>query len=245
MAGRRVGININWACYRLLSEPPGQVKIKRKAFVLLETAPEGYKMGNEGNNAPGNGVIDRLSIAECEMLSTLARGVPVGQVIVTLSSGEDEAAAWLYQGANEATGGKVHSLNMRDGDYETTTSRFKEKIGLWWYNASREYGDIRKALLSWQEHLSPEARVVLCGYDQPGVARVIRECIGSCGNFVMVDSVGTVAVFAVDRCVHYWVIDCKEFGICKYCGRKRDFRRMRNESSRMETKRRVNDRKRK
>lgn len=202
-------------------------------------------MGNEGNNAPGEGVIDRLSLAECEMLSTLARGVPAGQVIVALSSGEDEAATWLYRGADEATGGKVHSLNMRDGDYEPTSLRCKEKVGLWWYNASCEYEDVKEALLSWQGHLSPEARVVLCGDDQPGIARVIRECIGSYGNFVMVDSVGTVAVFAVDRCVHYWVLDYKEFGICKYCGRKRDFKRMRNESSRMENKRRVTDRKRK
>ncbi|GAI89878.1 unnamed protein product, partial [marine sediment metagenome] len=94
-----------------------------------------------------------------------------------------------------------------------------------------------------QRHWSPEAKVVLRGYNQPGVARVIKEYIGSYGNFVFVDSVGTVAVLAVDRCVHYWVIDYNEFGICKYCGRKRDFKQMRGESSHTETKRRVNRRK--
>ncbi|RJQ41536.1 MAG: hypothetical protein C4555_00035 [Dehalococcoidia bacterium] len=216
--------------------------MEKKAFVLPKTTSGERKMGDEGNDAPGKGVIDRLSLAECEMLSTLASGVPAGQVIVALSRGEDEAATWLYQGANEANGGKVQRLNIRDGDYEPTSLRCKEKVGLWWYNASWEYEEVRKALLSWQGHFSPEARVVLCGYDQPGVARVIRECIGSYGNFLMVDSVGNLAVFAVDRCVHYWVIDYKEFGICKYCGRKRDFKRMRNEASRTGTKRRVTDR---
>ena len=197
-------------------------------------------MGNEGNNALSKDIHERLSLAECELLRTLARGVPVGQVIVSLSDGEDEAATWLARGANEVTGGKVHSLNMRDGDYEEKSRRCKEKVGLWWYNASCEYEDVRKALLSWQRYLSVESRVVLQGYHRPGVARVIREYIGSYGNFVFVDSVGTVAVLAVDRCVHYWVIDCNEFGICRYCGRKRNFKRLRSESSEIETKRRVN-----
>ncbi len=200
----------------------------------------GRKMGNEDNNAPlGKNIHERLSLAECELLCTLARGVPVGQAIVSLSGGEDEVATWLARGANEVTDGKVHSLNMRDVDCEEKSRRCKEKIGLWWYNASCEYEDVRKAFLCWQRHLSPEGWVILRGHDQPGVARVIKEFTGSYGNFVLVDSVGTVAVLAVDRCVHYWVIDCNEFGICRYCGRKRNFKRM-NEPSQMETKKRVN-----
>lgn len=199
-------------------------------FKVAKTIWKGRKMGNEGNNAPGKGIIDRLSLAECELLCTLARGVPVGQAIVALNSGEDEAVTWLARGANEATGNNVHSVNMREAVYEPMSWRWKEKVGLWWYNASCEYEDVRKALLSWQRHLSPEARVVLRGYDQPGVARVIKEYIGSYGDFVFVDSVGTVAVLAVDRCAHYWVIDCNEFGICKYCGRKRNFKMLRSES---------------
>lgn len=200
-------------------------------------------MGNEDNTKLGDGAVGRLSLGECELLCTLARSVPAGQAIVALSSGEDEAATWLAQGANEATGNNVHNVNMCDADYEEKSRRWKEKVGLWWYNASCEYEDVRKALLSWQRHLSPEARIVLRGYDQPGVARVIKEYIGSYGNFILVDSVGTVAVLAVDRCVHYWVIDCKDFGICRYCGKKRDFKRMRNRSSQMETKRRIKHRK--
>jgi len=202
-------------------------------------------MGSERNTVSGNSIVGRLSGSECELLYKLARGVPVGQVIVALKSSEDEAAAWLARGANEATGNNVHSVNIRNADYETMSRRCKEKVGLLWYNASCEYEDVRKALLSWQRHLSAEVMVVLQGYQQPGVARVIRECTGSYGNFVFIDSVGTIAVLAVDRCVHYWVIDCNEFGICKYCGRKRNFKRLSIEATETETKRREAGKKRK
>ena len=197
-------------------------------------------MGSERNTVFGNSTVGTVSGSEGELLYTLAKGVPVGQVIVALNSSEDEAAAWLARGANEATGNSVHSVNIRDADYETMSRRCKEKVGLLWYNASCEYEDVRKALLSWQRHLSAEAMVVLQGYQRLGVARVIRECTGSYGNLVFIDSVGTIAVLAVDRCVHYWVIDCNEFGICRYCGRKRNFKRMSSESSQTETKKRVN-----
>jgi len=202
-------------------------------------------MGSERNTVSGNSIVGRLSGSEGELLYKLARGVPVGQVIVALKSSEDEAAAWLARGANETTGNNVHSVNIRNADYETMSRRCKEKVGLLWYNASCEYEDVRKALLSWQRHLSAEVMVVLQGYQQPGVARVIRECTGSYGNFVFIDSVGTIAVLAVDRCVHYWVIDCNEFGICKYCGRKRNFKRLSIEATETETKRREKKKKRK
>jgi hypothetical protein len=199
-------------------------------------------MGSERDTVFGNSIAGTVSGSEGELLYALARGVPVGQVIVALNSSEDEAAAWLARGANEATGNSVHSVNMCD-DYKGQSQRCKEKVGLLWYNASCEYDDVRKALLSWQRHLSAEAMVVLHGYQRPGVARVIREFSGSYGNFAFIDSVGTIAVLAVDRCVHYWVIDCNEFGICKYCGRKRNFKRMSSESSQTETRKRVNGRK--
>jgi hypothetical protein len=200
-------------------------------------------MGSERNAVFGNSTVGGVSDSEGELLYTLAKGVPLGQVIVALNSSEDEAAAWLARGANEATGNNVHSVNIRYADYETMSRRCKEKVGLLWYNASCEYEDVRKALLSWQRHLSAEAMVVLQGYQRLGVVRVIREYIGSYGNFVFIDSVGTIAVLAVDRCVHYWVIDRNEFGICKYCGRKRDFGRMSSEWSQTETQKRVNGRK--
>lgn len=200
-------------------------------------------MDNKGNTALGNGTIDRLSPAECELLYTLARMVPVGQAIVALNGEKNEAATWLSRGANEATGNKVHSVNMRDTKNKLGSWRWKAKVGLLWYNASCEYEDVRKTLLSWQGRLSPGAKIVLRGYEQPGVARVIKEYIGAYGNLIFVDSVGIIAVLEVGGCVHYWVIDCKELGICKYCGKKRNFRWLRGESSEIETQRRANGRK--
>jgi hypothetical protein len=122
-----------------------------------------------------NSIVGRVSGSEGELLYKLARSVSAGQVIVALNSSEDEAAVWLARGANEATGNNVYSVNMRDAGYETMSRRCKEKVGLLWYNASCEYDDVRKALLSWQGHLSAEARVVLQGYQRPGVARVISD----------------------------------------------------------------------
>ncbi len=181
-------------------------------------------MGSERDTVFGNSIAGTVSGSEGELLSKLARGVPVGQVIVALNSSEDEATTWLARGANEATGNNVHNVNMREAVHEPMSWRCKEKVGLLWYNASCEYEDVKKAFLSWQTYLSREARVILRGHEQPGIARVIKEYIGSYGNLVFVDSVGTIAVLAVDRCVHYWVIDCNQFGICKYCGRKRNFK---------------------
>ena len=152
-------------------------------FKVAKNTLTGRKMSNEGNNALSKSIHERLSLAECELLCTLARGVPVGQVIVSLSGGEDEAATWLARGVNEVTDGKVHSLNMRDVDCEEKSRRCKEKIGLWWYNASCKYEDVRKAFLCWQRHLSSECWIILRGHDQPGVARVIKEFTGSYGNF--------------------------------------------------------------
>lgn len=39
-------------------------------FKVAKTIWKGRKMGNEGNNAPGKGIIDRLSLAECELCPT-------------------------------------------------------------------------------------------------------------------------------------------------------------------------------
>lgn len=188
-------------------------------------------MGSERNTVFGNSIAGRVSGSEGELLYKLARGVPAGQVIISLDSGEEEVAAWLVQGANGATGNSLHSFNICGADYKTMGLRCKDKVGLLWYNTSCEYDDVRKAFLSWQRHLSPEAIVVLQGYQLPGVARFIREHIGSYGNFIFINSVGTIAVLAIDKCVHYWAIDCNEFGICRHCGRKRNFRRMSSESS--------------
>lgn len=42
----------------------------------------------------------------------------------------------------------------------------------------------------------------------------------------------------VDECTHYWIINPEEIGICKLCGRKRNFERLRRVALETENKRR-------
>ena len=121
---------------------------------------------------------------------------------------------------------------------EEAARRWKEKIGLLWINTSHEYKDVKNVILSWQCHLSPNAIVSVHGCNQPGPSQVVKECLGDRGYFTFEQSVDTTMVVAVDQCIHYWKIDSHEIGICKYCGRKRNFRRLSREDTDTETEKR-------
>ncbi|GAH74443.1 unnamed protein product, partial [marine sediment metagenome] len=112
-------------------------------------------------------------------------------------------------------------VNSSYTDSEESPRRWKEKVGLLCINTSREYEDVKKVFLDWERHLSPNARVVVHGSDQPGPSQVIKEYLGNLGDFTFEQRVGTSMVIRVDKCVHYWVIDSNEIGTCKHCGRKR------------------------
>ena len=128
-------------------------------------------------------------------------------------------------------------------DHEETARRWKKKIGLLWVNTSGEYEDVKEILLSWERHLSTDAMVVVHGCDQRGTGQVIKEHVGSLGDLMHKQSVDATMVLTFDKCMHYWIINSHEIGLCKYCGRTRNFKRMRSESSQMETWKRGNDRK--
>ena len=121
---------------------------------------------------------------------------------------------------------------------EEAALRWRDKVGLLWVNASREYEDVKHIILSWGHNLSPRASLAFHGCDQPGPARVVKEHLGDFGNFIFLGSVDTTIVVAIDKCIHYWVIDSQETGICKCCGRKRNFKRISREASNMERRRR-------
>jgi hypothetical protein len=36
-------------------------------------------------------------------------------------------------------------------------------------------------------------------------------------------------VMKIDECIHHWIIDANEIGVCRYCGRTRNFKRLRRE----------------
>jgi predicted O-methyltransferase YrrM len=121
---------------------------------------------------------------------------------------------------------------------EEAARRWKEKIGLLWINTSHEYEDVKKVILSWRRHLYPNAIVAVHGCNQPGPSQVVKECLGDLGYFTFEQSVDTAMVVRVDKCIHYWIIDSNEIGICKYCGRKRNFRRLSREATESETEKR-------
>ena len=121
---------------------------------------------------------------------------------------------------------------------EDAARTWKEKIGLLWINTSHEYEDVKKVILSWQRHLSPNAIVAVHGCNQPGPSQAVKECLGNLGYFTFEQSVDTTMVVTVDKCIHYWIINSLEIGICKYCGRKRNFKRLSREATETETKRR-------
>ena len=121
---------------------------------------------------------------------------------------------------------------------EEAARRWKEKIGLLWINTSHEYEDVKKVILSWQRHLYPNAIVAVHGCNQPGPSKVVKRCLGNLGYFTFEQSVDTTMVVTVDKCIHYWIIDSHEIGICKYCGRKRNFKRLSREATETETEKR-------
>jgi predicted O-methyltransferase YrrM len=128
---------------------------------------------------------------------------------------------------------------------EEAVIRWKEKIGLLWINTSHEYEDVKKVILSWQSHLYPNAIMAVHGCNQPGPSQAVKECLGNLGYFTFEQSVDTTMVVTVDKCIHYWIIDSHEIGICKYCGRKRNFRSLRTNDTKTETKKRQVGKKRK
>jgi hypothetical protein len=115
-------------------------------------------------------------------------------------------------------------------DSEDTSRKWKDKVGLLLINALLEYEDIKQVFLNWERHLAPDARVVVCGFNQLGPARLIKEYLGNLGDFTFEKCVGTLKVIRIDKCVHHWIIDANEIGICRHCGRERNFKRLRREA---------------
>ena len=213
---------------------------------------------------------DGISDAVCDLLYGLARDVPEGQAIVEIGRGKGKSTVWLVRGSEAGKKNKVFSFASQKASPDTVNAdfitnlagagipdtlvsrheaaedaaqRWKENIGLLWVNTSYEYEDIKRVILVWQRHLSSNARVAIHGCDQPGTGRVIRESTGSLGNFTYEQSVDTTKVLAIDGCTHYWIINSDEIGICKYCGRKRNFKRLARETIETESSKRQAGRK--
>jgi len=105
--------------------------------------------------------------------------------------------------------------------------RWREGIGLFWIDATHEYEDVKRDFLSWEPYLLPGARVAFHDCDQAGPAQVVEKYINHSNDFAVVQHVDTIVVAEKSKCIHYWVIDSNNIGVCKYCGLKRDFRKLR------------------
>ena len=113
---------------------------------------------------------------------------------------------------------------------DKATRRWREGVGLLWIDASHEYEDVKHDFLSWKQHLLPGAIIALHDCDKPGPAQVIEEYLNHSGDFTTIQSVDTITVAAKDKCTHYWILDSKDIGACKYRGKKRDFRELLRQS---------------
>jgi len=163
-----------------------------------------------------------ISDAEGELLYRLAKDVPEGQALVEVGRGKDKSIVWLAKGSEAGEKNKVYSIASHKGSPDHV--KVDEE------NMHTEY--VKKVILSWQRHLCPNAIVAVHGCNQPGSSQVIKECLGDLGYFTFKQSVDTTMVVTVDKCIHYWIIDSIEIGICKYCGRKRNFKRLSREATR-------------
>jgi predicted O-methyltransferase YrrM len=206
---------------------------------------------------------DGISGSVCELLYGLARDVSGGQAIVEVGRGKGKSTVWLVRGSEAGNKNKVFSFALQDytsapvntdsviGSAETgihdilvlqhpasedTVRKWKEKIGLLWVNASGEAENLKSVLQSWERHLSPDARVVVSNCDKPGHRRVIEECLGNLADFTYERSVDNAMVLMVDQCKHYWIINSDEVGVCKYCSRKRNFKRIMREATEAQNK---------
>jgi len=103
--------------------------------------------------------------------------------------------------------------------------RWREGIGLLWIDATHEYEDVKRDFLSWEPHLLPGARVAFHDCDQAGPAQVVKEYINHSNDFIIVQHVATIVVAEKSKCVHHWVINSNNIGVCKYCGRQKKFGR--------------------
>jgi len=145
----------------------------------------------------------------------------------TSVEGENTNTEFISNLAKAGVQDTVVSLNKAPGE---VVRRWEGKIGLLWINTSHEYESVKKVLLSWERHLSPNARVAIHGCDHYGPRRVIKEYLGNLGDFTFEQSVDTTLVLRIDKCIHHWIIDSNEIGICKFCSRKRNFERLRREA---------------
>jgi len=202
----------------------------------------------------------RFSFAERELLCELARNVSPQHVVVEIADKVNESTEALAKGAqqvgarvfNLALYGKndpikkpddarlrvgireienVNGVNILSGSAYDLTRRWQETIALLVVTSYMQYEEVREAVVFWQGYLSPEAIIVVQNRFEPGPAKAINELAADGGNLLVWRSVDNLTAMLVDKCQHYWAINSKDIGICRSCGRIRNFKRLQKEAT--------------
>lgn len=215
---------------------------------------------------PPQEVKSHLSLAEHRLLYKLARSVSHEHVIVEIADKTSKVFETLVSGY-DTDGARVYSLALygksdsakktanvessrRDSENKggvsildesvyDLTRRWKETVGLLVVIGYQHSEEVREAIVCWQGCLSPGAIIVVHNCHEPGPAKAIKEFLDDGGNFVIRRAVDNMAALVVDKCRHYWTINSNEIGVCRNCGRKRNFRRLAREATSLGVKKRT------
>jgi len=110
----------------------------------------------------------------------------------------------------------------------TAPFRWKEKVDIVLMPVSCLPREVRRIIRSWEQHLCPGARIIIC--DNPsGIEVMVNELTGRLGDFRREAPVDGSVVLSVDVCPHHWDINREDVGFCILCRRERDFRALRKE----------------
>ncbi|MFA5628964.1 MAG: hypothetical protein WC958_01675 [Dehalococcoidales bacterium] len=203
---------------------------------------------------------------ECQFLFGLAKKVAKDEVIIEIGDYQKNSTQWLAEGVQEGKGCKFYNMGSRFSiketadeeaepevinedlseivdfsyiDSEETVRRWKEKIGLLCINLACDFDNVSEIFNGWERHLSQKAKVVVYNCDTTVSSKIIKNKTGSTGKFVLEKTKNSLALMRLDKCTHHWILDSSDFGICKYCKRTRNFRKMLKESRSFEARRRT------
>jgi hypothetical protein len=146
------------------------------------------------------------------------------------TQGEDDD---IFVFTPEITGlSNIQNYSLDNTEHIQRKWKSEDKIGLLLINNIFDYHNIAFLLSTWKDFLSDDAKVAIFGSDKPGPAKAVKEAVSDGGNFKLHKKLEKLAVIVSDDCVHHWMIDSSEMGVCKFCGRKRNFRKLMRISSR-------------
>jgi hypothetical protein len=193
-------------------------------------------------------VVVEIANKAYESTEALARGAQLaGARVFNLALYGRKDSSEKSPGGDSDTGVVSH-MNLSEGTniatflYESVydlTRRWKESVALLVVIGYQSYEEVREAVICWQGYLCPEAIIVTYNCHEPGPARAIKEFITDGGNFILERTIDNMAALAIDKCQHHWIISSDEIGICRNCGRKRNFGRLAREATNLGIRRRT------